>query len=56
MPVKLKTVKFNSVSSLFIFAEREGGERVALSKLALGGGLVGGTDVAAIKKLDHDHD
>jgi hypothetical protein len=49
--LKLKPMKFSHVGSMFVYAEREGAEVVALSKLALIGSAVGGTDVSAIKKV-----
>ena len=52
--VKLRAAKFNNVSELFLYVEREAADVVALSKLAFTGSTVEGTNVAAIKKIGED--
>ncbi len=52
---KLKPTKFGNVNSLFVFAEREGSDTVALSKLSfVGQVLSGSSDMSKLKKSEEE--
>lgn len=48
-PIKLRPSKFNAVNELFIYIEREGAEKVSISKIAFIGAAMQSTDVSKIK-------
>jgi hypothetical protein len=54
-PIKLRPAKMGGVFSLHVYATREGGEKVALSKLAFFGTPMQVANVANIKAVAHEH-